>query len=264
MTDIISSSSKIEPASFMFRTKPRKSKFIALAPITELDESEPTGGRSDSLAVLQDICNTAESTDGPDKPLEILELPYATLPSMLTQMTPTIEFTSLCLATPASRPQPLRAVSNYFESQNYNGEDPDGDFVGIPEHPRSPDRNMNVEPVVFGSLLPQIPPTCSNSKKRTREWHGADDEREDVKRQRMISNHDPVAQTLERAGTTKPRPRRRNASPSPTVPSQVWPARPLFIDQKSPPRKRRFEEVEQSADEVFADESRYIKRRRLE
>ncbi|KAJ7664408.1 hypothetical protein DFH06DRAFT_323073 [Mycena polygramma] len=263
MTDIIPSSLKIEPASFMFRTKPRKTKFIALAPITEQDESEPTGGRSDSLAVLQDIHNTAERTDGPDKPLEILELPYA-LPSRLTQMTPTIEFTSLCLATPASRPQPLRAVSNYFGSQSYNGEDPDGDFVGISGHPRSPDRNIIVEPNAFENLLPQIPPTCSNSKKRTREWHGADDGREDVKRQRTISNHDPVAQTLERAGTTKPRPRRRNASPSPTVPSQVWPARPLFIDQKSPPRKRRFEEVEQSADEVFADESRYIKRRRLE
>ncbi|KAJ6489194.1 hypothetical protein C8R47DRAFT_1125319 [Mycena vitilis] len=259
MTDSIPSSSKIEPASFMFRTKPRKSKFIALAPITELDELEPTGGHDGNIAVLQDIHNTAESNDGPDKPLEmpleILELPYV-LPSRLTQMTPTIEFTSLCLATPASRPRSLRAVSNYFDSQNCNGGNTDGDCTRIPAYPRSP--TMVIDPVVSE---PQI---RHSFRKRSREWEGADDEREDVKRQRTVPNHDPVAQTLERAGAIKLQQRRRNASPSPTAPSQVWPGRPLFLDLKSPPRKRLFEEVEQSADEIFMDQSRYIKRRRLE
>ncbi|KAJ6558383.1 hypothetical protein B0H19DRAFT_1376809 [Mycena capillaripes] len=255
----------------MFRNRLPKDQYTTLPPIIELEEPEEL---EDVLDVLQDIWNTPErlcTSIGfagiPDLP-PYLEFSHAVQnrhsssnPSKQNMMTPTVEFTSLslieeshCAPGPSRpRPPPLRTISN-LELRQQHGTNPD-EFAKVPLRSAC---DMNIDPTACESFFSQMKPS---TRKRSREDE-VDEGRRDIKRQRTLSNHDNSPPPM-----LVKSPENRPASPPSIVdPNDSGLRRRCIVQWEEislVARKRSFEEVEQSADEMISDLARYMKRRRL-
>ncbi|KAJ7102838.1 hypothetical protein C8R44DRAFT_808628 [Mycena epipterygia] len=263
-------------SALVFRSKLAKNKVAALAPIIEVDEPEP----GEEPLVFLDICNTPGRAhrplgfaSAPRRPLHIelraFEKPYC-LPSWNKQTTPTVEFMSLYLTEglpvecdtiplPSTRAPPSPRAKTDF---------------ALPTPP-------DMEDVVNGNQIPAMGPGwgflgpagselphVSESRrpgKRMREAE-ADEERPDAKRLRLCSVNDqdpcPLSSSSGRIMSEVPDVAAgRGAENMDSRPRVGLPRQPVLPAEKPPRRKRSFEQVEQSADEMLMDASRYAKTR---
>ncbi|KAJ7026925.1 hypothetical protein C8F04DRAFT_1123720 [Mycena alexandri] len=223
-----------------FRTK-RKNKTTTLASIMELEEPEEI--QTPGLAVLQDIYNTSE--------MQSHTVQKATHSQSYSnkQTTPTVEFMSLTFTedpTAASLPfeeTPLYTPSHFDSVRPINFGSISMGEGSIEDLEPNWARSERDWPTTLSDNF-TVQPKLSSLGKRRRDSE-VDEDRVNAKRQRTI----PI--------DTRPRRRSARIANASVVHSKVASIPP----PPAPQRKRRFEDVEQSADEISDDILRHTKRR---
>ncbi|KAJ7667396.1 hypothetical protein B0H17DRAFT_1210199 [Mycena rosella] len=229
------------------RNKLPKTKAVTgLPPILELEEPEPGEDESPALPVFQDICNnpsersctTVVFARAPKEPLRLPVRKMLTRSSSNKQITPTVEFTSLCLTEERAPPHaPPRASA-------------------IPIHPGTTDKS---ERIAGNQVMPVDGPIPPQSRKRQRD----NEEHKDPKRRRIDLNPEMPRVVRRRSERQKAaeHTRARRGDVEARVELPRTPMLPVKVVARPTARKRSFGEIEQGPEDADADAARYPKRR---